>query len=303
MQKPEALKDRRQGALYGLLIGDAAGVPYEFKPAERIPTGAPLLDLTLPPGVNRSHGVPFGTWSDDGAQALCLLASLQEKGVYDAEDFTQRLIRWMNSGYMAVDDDVFDIGIQTRYALTNQQLKKPVADDERSNGNGSLMRCLPAALYFRNPLVAASVAMLQSKPTHPHMRSQLCCAFYTLLVHELLWNDDKRAAFDTALGAFEKFFAEYADELKIVLAGQHEEKTGSGYVVNCLWSAIHAFMAGNSYHEVLQYAIMFGEDTDTTAAVAGGLAGAFYGLSGIPPEMLNALRGRDLCDPLIIALV
>src|ERR1041384_2962683 len=111
------LRDRIEGGLIGLLVGDALGVPYEFHPASAIP---PLeqIEFDPPPGFRRSHrSVPPGTWSDDGAQALCLLASLLDRGALAVGDFSRRLLAWYEDGYMAVDNRVFDVGVQTTVAL------------------------------------------------------------------------------------------------------------------------------------------------------------------------------------------
>src|SRR5262245_65410840 len=108
---------RLEGGLVGLLIGDALGVPYEFHGPERLPP-VEQIEMVPPPGFARAHrGTPPGTWSDDGAQALCLLASLLECGRLDPEDLGRRLLRWYNHGYLAVDGRVFDVGIQTGRAL------------------------------------------------------------------------------------------------------------------------------------------------------------------------------------------
>ncbi|HEY0095813.1 MAG TPA: ADP-ribosylglycohydrolase family protein, partial [Archangium sp.] len=143
-------QERIEGGLYGLLIGDALGVPYEFHPPAQLP-GLPLIEFEPPPGFSRAHaGVPPGTWSDDGAHALCLLASLLYRGTLDAEDLGRRLVNWYELGYMAVDYEVFDVGIQTREALANVRAGVPALEagpsGERENGNGSLMRVLPLAL-------------------------------------------------------------------------------------------------------------------------------------------------------------
>src|SRR5688572_5012256 len=108
---------RLEGGLVGLLVGDALGVPYEFHDAEEIPP-ADQIEMAPPPGFARAHAsVPPGTWSDDGAHALCLLASLLHAGRLDVDDLGRRLVNWLEHGYLAVDHDVFDVGMQTRVAL------------------------------------------------------------------------------------------------------------------------------------------------------------------------------------------
>ncbi|MFM2417159.1 MAG: hypothetical protein RL385_1882 [Pseudomonadota bacterium] len=172
-------REQLRGALYGLLIGDALGVPYEFRAPEQLPP-PDQLDMDPPAGFPRAHsGVPVGTWSDDGAQALCLLASLLHAGRMDVEDFGRRMVNWYEHGYMAVDCEVFDIGVQTREALeairAGTSAYSAASRDEQANGNGALMRVLPLALWHRgsdHDLVTD--AHLSSLPTHGHPRSEVC---------------------------------------------------------------------------------------------------------------------------------
>jgi ADP-ribosylglycohydrolase len=186
-----SLRDRISGGLFGFLVGDALGVPYEFCAASDLPDPS-AIEFVPPKGFRRSHSsAPPGTWSDDGAQALCLLASLLERGCLDLVDFSKKLLKWYHEGAFTPGGKVFDCGIQTRAAI--QALHSGVAPErsgpsgEWDNGNGSLMRVLPLALWH-----CGSDAELyedgrrQSLPTHSHLRSQLCCAFYVLWARELL---------------------------------------------------------------------------------------------------------------------
>lgn len=302
--------DRISGGLYGLLIGDAVGVPYEFHDASELP---PLeqIDMQPPPGFRRAHGsVPVGTWSDDGAQALCLLASLLHTDKLDTNDFARRLRNWANVGYMAVGNHVFDIGIQTQKALSRleigmePQLAGP--RDVRDNGNGSLMRVLPLALWHRGSdaeLVADACA--QSRVTHGHERSQVICAYYCLWARELLEGSEAAWARAAArLMACLPAHPDLASEAEYVLAPARGSKVqGSGYVLDSLWSARHALDTASDYAGVIRAAIALGNDTDTTACIAGGLAGIRHGFAGIPQPWLGALRGRDMVQPLLAKLL
>ena len=175
--------DRVAGSLTGLLVGDALGVPYEFHAAERLPHEA-LIDFQPPVGFPRSHrSVLPGTWSDDGAQALVLLDSLLARQGLDLDHFSNGLLRWMSEGFCAVDGNVFDLGIQTGRALG--QLAAGIAPSragpagERDNGNGSLMRVLPLALWHNgSDLELCELSAERSLPTHGHMRSRIACALY-----------------------------------------------------------------------------------------------------------------------------
>lgn len=148
------IDERITGGLWGLLVGDALGVPYEFHEPHNLPRHA-AIEMVPPWGFQRAHArVAPGTWSDDGAHALILLVSLLACKQLDLDDFGQRMLEWYTNGYMAVDNDMFDVGIQTTHALRALAQGQPAAtagpDHERANGgNGSLMRVLPLALWHR----------------------------------------------------------------------------------------------------------------------------------------------------------
>lgn len=302
-------RERVAGGLVGLLVGDALGVPYEFHAAADLPPFA-QIDFEPPAGFRRAHpGVPLGTWSDDGAQALCLLASLQHCGAFDLNDFANRLVNWYESGYLAVDGKVFDVGLQTLQALNALRAGMPPTGsspvDERRNGNGSLMRVLPLALWHDGDdetLVRA--AALQSLPTHAHPRAHVACAFYCL------WAKAEQRGETDAWAAAEDSLRRHAgdvlpiEEIDLVLDPYHAQQVrGSGYVVDTLWSARHALDRETSFADTVRAAIALGNDTDTTAAVAGGIAGIRFGLHGIPLQWRDALRGREQLDPLLDALL
>lgn len=287
------MNQRKLGALYGALIGDAVGVPYEFNPPDRLPS-IELLEMVPPPGFRRTYQVPSGTWSDDGSLLLCLLEALQanstEPAVW-AERFTLNAIEWRHHGYFAVDGKLFDIGMQTADALT--QLERgadPLArvDGDYSSGNGSLMRGLAPALVATNVEHAFELGKLQSKPTHATPACEATCAVYAAMAYQLLQGAEFEPALKRALGMAN---GRGADILK---AAKHDEVTGSGYVINSFWSAIYAVRNGKAYKDTIQQAIALGNDTDTTACIAGGLAGAMYGVDGIPSDWMTGLRGKEL---------
>lgn len=304
-----ARNDRIVGGLFGLLIGDALGVPYEFHPPEAIPPSE-LIDFTPPSGFRRAHyGVPPGTWSDDGAQALILLDSLLANDGLDLRHFANGLRRWMLNGYFAVNSSVFDIGAQTSSAINRLSSGIPPEQsgpaDERFNGNGSLMRVLPLALWHRGTdedLIR--LAMRQSLPTHGHLRSQVACAMYCLWARHVL--DEVQAPWDIAAEKLRPLLIEpaYRAELELVLDPTHGRRPGgTGYVVDTLWSARQAFETTADYATCVRRAIAFGHDTDTTAVVAGGIAGIKYGVDGIPVQWRDALRGQSLVLPLLTHLL
>jgi ADP-ribosyl-[dinitrogen reductase] hydrolase len=303
-------RERLEGGIWGLLVGDAVGVPYEFHPPHEIPQ-LDRIELDPPVGFRRAHlGVPPGTWSDDGAQALCLLASLLDRGRLDIDDLGRRLLAWYEDGYLAVDGKVFDVGVQTSHALLELRAGARAIDaapkDERANGNGSLMRVLPLALWHRgSDAELVEDAHLQSLVTHGHPRSQVCCALYCLWARRIVQGAD--APWEEAVHALENMHEArsitHLGELSYhVRPLDGIEGRGGGYVVDCLRSVRQAFEAGG-YEAVVKAAIALGNDTDTTACVAGGIAGLRDGVTAIPARWLDRLRGRELAEPLVAALL
>jgi ADP-ribosylglycohydrolase len=265
--------------------------------------------MTPPPRFPRAHvGVPPGTWSDDGAQALVLLDSLLANDGLDLEHFAHGLTRWLHQGFFAVNNTVFDIGAQTSTAV-NRLMQGMPADrsgpaEESRNGNGSLMRVLPLVLWHRgtdDELVA--LAARQSLPTHGHPRSQVACALYCLWARRVL--EGHAAPWDAAAGSLHRTGDLLpAAEIDWVLEpGNRERAQGSGYVLDCLWSARVAVEDTATYEDCVRRAIAFGHDTDTTAAVAGGIAGLMYGREAIPGRWRTALRGQSMLTPLLGSLI
>lgn len=312
MQEIEPLSraDRIAGGLVGLLVGDALGVPYEFHPPADLP---PLeqIEMEPPAGFDRAHrSVPPGTWSDDGAHALVLLESLLARDGLDLEHLGAGLVRWSTEGHCAVESQVFDIGKQTHTAIARLRSGTPAdrsgSTSERDNGNGSLMRVLPLVLWHAGAdEELIELAARQSLPTHGHARAQVACAMYCLWARAVL--DGLEQPWDAAAARLRELAPRGLlplGEVELVLdSGNADATTGRGYVLDCLWSARVAFEFTSSYEACVKRAIAFGNDTDTTAAVAGGIAGLGYGLSGIPERWRNDLRGAEIYRPLLEALL
>jgi ADP-ribosylglycohydrolase len=305
------LVNKLKGGLIGLLVGDALGVPYEFHAREEIPT-FDEIEFEPPPNFRRAHaGVPTGTWSDDGAQALILLNTLLECGKFDAAHFAEGLIDWYDKGFMAVGGKVFDVGIQTANAI--RELKRGVSPlvaggtDEYSNGNGSLMRVLPLALRHRGSdedLIRD--AFDQSAVTHGHLRSKICCAVYCLWARQILQNSEN--AWENAVEIFKQFFPENTIErvefeTKILSTNAEYEIKGGGYVVDSLRAAIRTNTENQTYEKTVKSAIALGDDTDTTACIAGGIAGLKFGVDAIPKRWRDNLRGKEIYEPLLEKLL
>jgi ADP-ribosyl-[dinitrogen reductase] hydrolase len=293
-----SIHDRVTGGIVGLLVGDALGVPVEFRPREHL-KAHPVTGIR---GFG-THNQPPGTWSDDGSLALATLASLLDG--YDPDDVMKRFSRWWSEGYMTPHGVVFDIGNTTSAAIQrfNMKARRDVwgGVSERENGNGSLMRILPLSLYVHrlstDDIVARSCEI--SALTHAHIRSCLCCAYYSLLVREVL----KGAPFAGAMVcASEQLMPHVPTEEREVLGrvlacsviGEPESSIRSGgYVVHCLEASLWCVGHHDSYAEAVLAAVNLGGDTDTTAAVTGGLAGVQYGIEAIPREWRDAIARRD----------
>jgi len=301
--------DGAVAGLCGLLVGDAVGVPWEFYPPEELPR-RDLIDMEPLAGFHHAHDVPNGTYSDDSAQALVLLDSLLACGRLCLNDFGDRLLRWLDDGYMAVDGDVYDVGNTTYDAL--RRLREGVSpresgsSDESSAGNGSLMRVLPLALWhIGSDEALVKDAHLQSLITHRNPRTLVCCAFYCLVGRGYLQKlDDPWSWADRRL---DEIYHDWTGQEREALLRELDvlrsfpktnKPRGTGYCIDTIWST-HATMQGASFEDVVRTAILFGHDTDTTAAVAGGLAGIRFGLAGLPTRWLQQLRGFELVEPLI----
>lgn len=302
------IADKIRGGIVGLLVGDALGVPYEFHARQEIPH-SDEIEFEPPAGFRRAHaGVPPGTYSDDGAQALCLLASLLECGRFDPDDFAKKIVAWYREDYLAVDE-YFDIGVQTQRAILNLRKGFPPLEagpkEEKNNGNGSLMRVLPLALWHRGTNEElVKDAFDQSAVTHGHLRSKICCALYCLWGRRIM--SDAENAWENAVADLRAIFPDGSIE-RIELETQIDpdaphDVRGSGYVVDSLFSAKWA-CGRPDFEQTVKAAIALGDDTDTTAAIAGGIAGLKFGFDAIPARWTENLRGRELYEPLIAKLI
>lgn len=289
--------ERLQNAILGALVGDAFGVPHEFRQAHQIPVSS-TLQMVMPATYNKSHSIiPYGTWSDDGSQLLCFLEALKAgQGELDMRRLVQYLLAWFTNGHHQSGGKVFDCGAQTRLALESWRQGRSVMSSERSKGNGSLMRTLPAImipfLWHKPQTDAVLAAMMQSRATHPHPVPTACCAVYVQLALLLVATPEAsvRELLKEAFHRVKGICREHAPLLVSILErveNHRELPAGTGHCVDTFYSSLWALEQGSTYSEVLQAACSLGNDTDTTSCVAGGLAGIRY---GVPADMLEHLR-------------
>ncbi len=311
------LASRLAGGVWGHLVGDAAGVPYEFAAPGSV--GEVVFGRADGPWKQ-----PPGTWSDDGALMLALLDSLVSVG-FDTDDQGRRVVAWAVDGAYTPDHDGrFDIGGTTAAAVaalrSGVRAEAAGPTDEHAAGNGSLMRILPLALVERAPRSSVRGparrvrdadlvrhAHAASRVTHGEARCQVACALYSLVVRRLLDGDAPSAALEDARATLRSVYAKDTGAERHRAALDDLERwtgrAGRGYVVDSFWSAWEAFAGARSYEETIVRAIEYGNDTDTTAAIAGGLAGVRWGWEAIPVAWRRGMRGREVVTPLVDSLV
>lgn len=296
---PALNRDRAFGALLGLAVGDALGTTLEFSRRDSKPQ---LRDVV----GGGPFGLESGEWTDDTSMALCLADSLIARRTFDPTDLMWRFVRWWREGENSVNGRCFDIGIATREALADLKRTGKLAGvgrgDPNRAGNGSLMRLAPIALFSApDPDVAASLAELQSKTTHPAVVCQAACAYFARLLVEAIAGSDKEEVLrDRTLSE--------RGVIGAIAAGAWKKKSrdaisSSGYVVSTLEAALWAVERSDSFEEALILAVNLGDDADTVGAVAGQLAGAIWGRSGIPTRGLEKLAWRERIEERATALL
>jgi ADP-ribosylglycohydrolase len=318
------MKNKIFGGILGLSVADALGVPVEFKSREELKQ-QPVTDML---GYG-TYNQPPGTWSDDTSLALCLLDSLANG--LDYYDVMRKFHAWFNKAEYTPHGEVFDIGFTTRKAIKyfaqyNEDPTMCGGMSENDNGNGSIMRILPLVFYlranygdsFNENNEAVNIIHDISAFTHSHQRSQISCGIYIFIANELIssgniesgvkqgiynaikYYENSKDYFKKELPHFQRFFSDKFKNLP-----EKNIKSG-GYVVDTLEAAVWCLLNTDTYESCVLKAVNLGGDTDTVAAVAGGLAGICYGLDAIPSKWKNELARIDyinaLCEKFYISL-
>lgn len=309
-----------RSAILGLAVGDALGVPVEFCVRE-----ARRQDPVTGMRGGGFHGQKLGTWSDDTSMTLALMDSLTRKG-FDIEDQMRCYVDWLWSGKYTAYDEVFDVGGTCKSAIFRYCKGTPAEkcgeDGELYCGNGSLMRIIPMTLYLygtgRGELNDETALLIHasSAVTHAHPRCLMACGIYCAVAFRLCAGESIQAAVQNGLRDALDYYAgqeAFAGELEkfrsLTTIGTWPEQmiVGSGYVLHTLQASLWCLLRTESYADCVLRAVNLGEDTDTTAAVAGGLAGLYYSEDGIPKGWLDVLARREdilhMCDAFADTLV
>lgn len=297
--------------ILGLAVGDALGVPYEFLRRDQ----AAAAELTHMTASRYYHQQPAGAWSDDTAMTLAAMDSLTRCGGFDGEDTMRAFLDWYDNAAYTSTGETFGVGGTVYRALLTAKNGIPALQCGRGrirdNGNGSLMRIAPAALYcaFKELPREDEVQLLAdaSAITHAHEISKLGCLIYSVFLKALIRGADKEEAY--RLCCAEDYTRCYSPEAAAaygrILNGtlpalEPWDLAESGYVVDTLEAALWAVLHGHSYEESVSAAIRLGYDTDTVAAVTGSLCGVLYGVEGIPlawwEELLRREDLEELCE-------
>jgi ADP-ribosylglycohydrolase len=293
--------------LLGLTVGDALGVPWEFRPR-----GSFLCEGMSGYG---SHNQPPGTWSDDTSLALCLADSLSRG--FNLDDIVRNFVRWYDEAAFTAHGTVFDIGISTAKAIG--RLKSGTAPDKagcagvNENGNGSLMRIAPLVFYLagKPETERFKITKAVSSITHAHPWSVAACFIYLEYMRELIGGAGKLMAYANLRANFRDDFSFISADVlgKFARILREDIRTfpesgikSGGFVVDTLKAAFWCFLTTDSYQDAVLKAVNLGDDTDTTAAVTGALAGLAYGLERIPADWLETLAASKDIRRLVRAM-
>ena len=310
-----------KSGIFGVCIGDALGVPVEFRTRDELKR-SPVTKMR----ALGTHRQPAGTWSDDSSLMLCLAESLCKE--YNLEDIATKFLQWYNEEIWTPHGRVFDIGIATSQAI--HRISKGTSPtlcggtSEFDNGNGSLMRILPILFYIKNFPIKRRFDIIKSVSsiTHGHIRSVLACFIYLEFALEILKGKEKWEAYKIMQETIKEFLdynpicsQDEMDkfhrilELKVgeydlapLYTLQEEEISSSGYVLHSLEASLWCFLNTESYSEAVLKAVNLGEDTDTTGAITGGIAGIYYGFENIPEEWVEVLVRKEDIKNLCIKL-
>ena len=289
-----AIRDRALGAFVGLAVGDALGTTLEFRERDSY---EPLTEMV--------GGGPFrlapGQWTDDTSMALCLAECLIARNGLDERDLLERFCRWFEDGENSCTGRCFDIGNVTASALMHFRSTGDIhagPTDPRTAGNGSLMRLAPVALrYWNDPDALRDAARRQSYTTHGATECVDACEALALMLANAIQGKPLSDVLSPSYGST------LCNGVRTIIAGswrgkRREEILSSGYVLHSLEASLFCVGSTGSFEEAVLKAANLADDSDTTAAITGQLAGAVYGLSGIPRRWRQTLAWNGRIESL-----
>ena len=299
--------------IMGVVVGDALGCPVQFETREEV-ARHPVTGM-------RGHGtfnLPEGSWTDDSSLTIALLESILRTGTIDLDDIMGNFMKWLYDGEFTPYGQSYDIGRGTMQAIDryrkNRKAKKCGGDEEWNNGNGSLMRIMPACIYCSEKVTRGEFSERDAIDTihavggltHAHIRSNSACGLYFFMVKQILTGDGSlqekmQDGLSKGFSFYESYLADkenlhYYDRLKDLDTFKDlpaDKIKSSGYVVDALEAAVWSLITTNSFDQALLKAVNLGDDTDTVGAIAGGLAGLFFGYDAIPEGWLSAIKRRE----------
>lgn len=299
-------------SLYGFIVGDTMGVPVEFEDREKL-INKPVTSML---GYG-SHDVEAGVYSDDTSMTLATMDSIiKQNGIINYNDIADKFCNWVNNNEYTATNKIFDIGMTTKYALIkyfNNKIDATMCGGTNinENGNGSLMRMLPIALYcfYKNIKDDNEIFTLvknSSSITHAHDISILGCYIYVRYVISLLETKNKISSYNFIKKLdYSMFIEEVKLEYSRILFSDIStlninDINSSGYVVNTLEAVFWIILNCSNYNESIIGAINLGGDTDTIGAITGSIAGILYGYDNISKRWISKLKNKDYIDEIII---
>ena len=298
------MKEHIRSAVLGFVVGDALGVPVEFKKR-----GSFNVSDMLEYGT---HNQPIGTWSDDTSLMIATMDSISKNGNIDYEDIMTNFEEWLNKASFTATDVVFDVGGTTFEAIKRHKFKKAIecgANAEYANGNGSLMRILPVSLYCYYKGISRNVTIdiinQSSSLTHAHEISQLSCMIYTDYIRGIIETGDKIDSYNKLrYNDYSQYSNNSIIKLSRVLNGslinaKEDNIRSTGYVVDSLEASIWSIIHSSSYEESVLKAVNLGDDTDTVGAITGSIAGILYGENSIPSKWLDNVKKIEYLESMI----
>lgn len=317
--------------MMGLVVGDALGNPVQFMLRQDIKNrvGGPVTGMEAG-GV---YHTPIGAWTDDSSMAIATLASIKDCKAVNLDDIMMRFIDWLDNGEYTPEERAFDMGMTCSAAINYYKNSGDAYNcgmtGEYANGNGALMRILPVCLYLLDLKAQNKITLDDSIDTihkvaaltHNHVRSNMCCGIYYFMCDSILAGQDKGLDLKTLLqeginkaltyyGLYEdpnvleqmsyakRLF--YLDKFKEL---EEDDIKSSGYVIDTIEAAVWSLITTDSYKDCMLKTVNLGDDADTVAAVAGGLAGLYYGYNGIPKEWLGVIIKRDKIEEICKGMI